>query len=826
MTRPEHTISRLKSPCLRRSGALLFTLAAGLFLHADALNAAAPTMGINLTNDRLFADAMRGARPNWDSPTHYGDGTGVVGLDGWPAADASIMLWEGVGNNDGNYFIQFNGKAKLGASFGYASFSNQMWDPASNTTTAWMTVTSNGVQNFSLVFTNTQRTASSAVGTGVTNVKVMRPLTEGSTTALAATEMFTDQAENLVSKFKLIRFMDLTGTNGNTQTAWTDRMLPSTRKQSPLAWEHVVRLCNDTNCDAYINIPERASDDYITKLAQLFKYGSDGVNPYTSPQANPVYPPLASGRKIYIENSNEVWNGRFGQFNDNLNAVKADIAANNAEYAILNFDNLPMTGPDASGNYLNQYPLCWRRIAKRLADISNLWRGVWGDGAMMTTIRPIFEFQYANAQNTAVDGMDIMDRYYDNGDNIAHVAVPRPVSYYFWGAGGATYFGAGDNNATTIDGIFASGVPYSSFATTIAGETIWPKAYGLQAIAYEGGWSVQQSGGNGYSNPAGSPACESKYDPRAKQAEIDAQNIFNQCGGDVNVFYASSGVRTWIWGMTDNIFTLASPLYDAIDALNASTQAAPTVGAAVPATGISSGNTTGQFTGRRNFFIRATADGLYNVTANIAGPTTVKVYVDGRCMGTRSLTSTGTIAPVACGLTAGLHTVSFRNVSTYTSAFTSFAVNSGAAGLTIQYEAEDLVIPSETSPAWRIFSDPAASAGYATVLDATAPGDFMTLLVPNVAATVYRIKLGIKEFSSRGISQMSIGRADNFAGTAANVGAPFDEYLNGISFTEIDLGTWSPGTTSDKWFQFKITGKDAASAGYSAAFDYIKLIPQ
>ncbi|MEI9984560.1 MAG: hypothetical protein WDN69_15960 [Aliidongia sp.] len=35
-----------------------------------------------------------------------------------------------------------------------------------------------------------------------------------------------------------------------------------------------------------------ASDDYVTKLAQLLAYGSDGVNPYTSPQADPVYPPL------------------------------------------------------------------------------------------------------------------------------------------------------------------------------------------------------------------------------------------------------------------------------------------------------------------------------------------------------------------------------------------------------------------------------------------------------------------------------------------------------------------------------------------------------
>jgi len=137
-----------------------------------------------------------------------------------------------------------------------------------------------------------------------------------------------------------LRMMDWIETNGSPQQDWADRRLPSFRNQkgilhprSPaqgvvaykdsngtpvyfsgnratgVAFEHLVQLCNDTNTDLWITIPHLATDDYISKLAQLIRFGSDGVNPYSVPQANPIYPPLNSNLRVYIEYSNEIWSG-------------------------------------------------------------------------------------------------------------------------------------------------------------------------------------------------------------------------------------------------------------------------------------------------------------------------------------------------------------------------------------------------------------------------------------------------------------------------------------------------------------------------------------
>ena len=82
---------------------------------------------------------------------------------------------------------------------------------------------------------------------------------------------------------------------------------------SPLAgvpWEIQIALANETGKDVYINVPSNASLAYITNLADLFAYGSNGVTPYTSVQADPVWPPLDPNLKVYIEFSNELWNSR------------------------------------------------------------------------------------------------------------------------------------------------------------------------------------------------------------------------------------------------------------------------------------------------------------------------------------------------------------------------------------------------------------------------------------------------------------------------------------------------------------------------------------
>lgn len=50
-----------------------------------------------------------------------------------------------------------------------------------------------------------------------------------------------------------------------------------------------------------------ASDDYVNRLARLVRHGSDGTEPYSSQQANPVYPPLDPSLRLYVEYSNEIW---------------------------------------------------------------------------------------------------------------------------------------------------------------------------------------------------------------------------------------------------------------------------------------------------------------------------------------------------------------------------------------------------------------------------------------------------------------------------------------------------------------------------------------
>ncbi len=140
------------------------------------------------------------------------------------------------------------------------------------------------------------------------------------------------------------------------------------------------------------------------------------------------------------------------------------------------------------------------------------------------------------------------------------------------------------------------------------------------------------------------------------------------------------------------------------------------------------------------------------------------------------------------------------------------------------FETESLAATWTSGVTHRIITGSGFSGGTGTILDATAVGQEVTYTVPAVSAGNYDVKIGMKKFSSRGIYQLSIASA--LVGAFSNVGSPQDEYATGEVYTEVDLGAWSPASTSDKLFQFTVTGKNASSAGYPISFDYIKLTPQ
>ena len=192
-------------------------------------------------------------------------------------------------------------------------------------------------------------------------------------------------------------------------------------------------------------------------------------------------------------------------------------------------------------------------------------------------------FQAGHGQGTGGTQLQFLDDCFNNSDGVAHVPAPHPVSYFFWGGGGATYYTSNDDTASTVDGLFNSGIPDTGYAATNQADTALMKGYGLKRVAYEGGWSVY-NGSNGFSSDVGTAAALAKFDGRATTAQENAHAVFQQAGGDVNIFYTSSSwAPTYIWSLTDEIFNLTTPLFAAVTGIDSARAPAVTYGNTVSA---------------------------------------------------------------------------------------------------------------------------------------------------------------------------------------------------------------------------------------------------
>jgi Legume lectin domain/Chitobiase/beta-hexosaminidase C-terminal domain len=130
-------------------------------------------------------------------------------------------------------------------------------------------------------------------------------------------------------------------------------------------------------------------------------------------------------------------------------------------------------------------------------------------------------------------------------------------------------------------------------------------------------------------------------------------------------------------------------------------------------------------------------------------------------------------------------------------------------------------LPSASSgPAFRQFTYASFPDTTGTILDATAVGNNVTLTVNVATAGIADVKVSVKELNTRGIWQLSIN--------GTNVGSPQDEYQNTGSgaYAVFDLGNFNFAAAGNYAFKFTVTGKNAASSGYSIAFDDITLTPQ
>lgn len=153
-----------------------------------------------------------------------------------------------------------------------------------------------------------------------------------------------------------------------------------------------------------------------------------------------------------------------------------------------------------------------------------------------------------------------------------------------------------------------------------------------------------------------------------------------------------------------------------------------------------------------------------------------------------------------------------------------YVITLGSHSQSRTFEAEALTVESHSSSdVVRIFSDPAASGGAGSIIDANALNDFVGYTIPTVTPGTYVISVRGKKYRSRGMFQLQAGLSGSSSGT--NIGPVTDLYNFDPEYVDIVLGKWvtTNTVTLNKCFRFTVADVNASSIDpykYGLAFDY------
>ncbi len=198
--------------------------------------------------------------------------------DGWPAGQYTV-LWEGTGTL-----------------FFWGSYQNL-------TQTGDHRITFDFPQPVGGILEMTIE--ASDINDPIHHIRVLMPGTE----ATYETQPFYSLWLEKLSIFPSVRFMDWGATNNwgqeadepwehNTLFDWQDRARMDHYTWADgkgIPYEMMIQLMNDIELDGWVCVPHRASNEYIQKMAELFKNNLD------------------DDRHLTVEYSNEIWNWIFAQ---------------------------------------------------------------------------------------------------------------------------------------------------------------------------------------------------------------------------------------------------------------------------------------------------------------------------------------------------------------------------------------------------------------------------------------------------------------------------------------------------------------------------------
>lgn len=337
------------------------------------------------------------------------------------------------------------------------------------------------------------------------------------------------------AKFKTIRFMDWMLTNYSTQVSWADRTHPewytySTYKyednmeiptRSGIPLELMIDLCNRLHADAWINVPHKASNSYVASMAALLR---DNLNP---------------DLKIYVEYSNECWNGMFDQ----------------ARYCL---DNGRLT---YQGQGLSDFEMQLKWYSRRSVEIFNIFESAFGGASRLVrtlgaqqgnswTAQTVLENENAKSKTDAV----AIAPYF--GHEYACEKYQQVKSFTL-----AQFF----NDIRTVS------LPTAWVNTEASIDYI--KSQGKLAVAYEGGQHFTggycEDGANTFEDAAlNQKFLAANLDPEMGNVYKTDLDKWRQLGGDMYCAFSAMGnYSQWgYWGvlLSPKQNPAAAPKYQAV----------------------------------------------------------------------------------------------------------------------------------------------------------------------------------------------------------------------------------------------------------------------
>jgi hypothetical protein len=253
---------------------------------------------------------------------------------------------------------------------------------------------------------------------------------------------------NAVKGYKIIRFlgwMPSTIDNSGNQAPFPTPTITWATRNKPgygdytghdgVPVEVMVELANQAGVDPWFSLPWNADDDYITQFAT---YVRDN---------------LAAGRKVYVENSNEVWNWGFNVSHQAANEGAAE--------------NLPSSDGGA-------YQQAMERYAEKTAHVMGIWSTVFAG----QTNRLVRVGAFQNASPYWVDHT----MAYNNFANSVDAVATAP----YWA------FMQSDYTGQSLDDIMNTILPAQITQTLglAAQNKQTATKYGKRYITYEGGQHV------------------------------------------------------------------------------------------------------------------------------------------------------------------------------------------------------------------------------------------------------------------------------------------------------------------------------------------------